>query len=145
MVVDEKTLGRFRGNPQASVHNNLKRVDLDNPGTPATDANAVGIDASAASKWEGITYTGKDGVSTFLRFFTQQYPDGNHFPIDIDVSEGNDALRDAILNVISLHEVHPKVSVTGLVGAVIVTHVGSGTLASVRLDGSDEALARVAF
>lgn len=144
-MLDETKLGRFRANPSGDPQNTLKLIDPTTPGTPATDANAVGIDASAATNWEGITYTGKTGGATFLPFFSIERSTGAKINKVVAVSEGNAALKAAIELVLGQHEVGPKVDVTGAVGAVIITHVGSGTLASVRLDGSDEALARVAF
>lgn len=134
--------GKFRANEHANVNNALRLVDPDTPGTPAKDTGDV--DASGGTNWTGVTYTGKDGVATTLRFFKEQIPTAE--PIYEDVAVGSaDDLRDALLRLISKYEVEPVVKVSLDGTTYSIEHVGSGTLGAIFLDGSSNALSRASL
>lgn len=140
---NEADAGKFRANENASQHNNINLVDPDTPGTVEQD-NGTAV-TTAATKFEGITYTGKDGVSQFISFFREERPDGAVHDYDVQVSDGRDALRDALLAVLKKHEVDPIVTVTGTADNFDIRHVGAGEVESVSMDGAAQALVRTAL
>lgn len=146
MAFDKTIAGRFRGNPYASRYNNVRAVDFDSPGTPLQDDATV--DGTGGVIWEGITYTGKDGVSQYIPFSRVTIPDGAKDETDLDYAAsaaGELALKRALLDVIGEHEVDPIITIVRTVQSWDIMHIGSGTLESVRLDGSDEAFSRGAI
>lgn len=135
--------GRFRANPDANVKNNCCFIDEDTPGTPLEDTGT--IDTTAATAFEGITYTGKDGNSNYIPFQKTLAPDAQKVEYTVLVSAGRDALLDALRLAIAQHECDPIITVKGSGANYDVLHIGSGTLESVRLDGTDEVLSRGAI
>jgi len=136
--------GRFRNNPDASDHNNIRTVDLATPGTPATDS--LVIDTTTFSGGEvisGINFTGKDGVARDILFRKQQYPDGqafNHTVVlpALTASFDPSDLRWAIHNAVQIDETDPilKVAYDDAGDEITITHIGSGTLNKLIIDNA---------
>lgn len=143
MAFDKTIAGRFRGNPNASRHNNVRVADFDNPGTPLQDDAT--IDTTAATAWEGINYTGKDGVEQYIPFSRVTYPEGAKENKTVLVADGAYALQEALLEVIGEHEVDPIITVSVTGADFTVQHIGSGTLGDLVLDGADQAFSRGAI
>lgn len=139
-VLPLEELGLFRANEHASQHNNIRLVDPNTPGTPEQDQGT--IDTTGAAGFEGIVYTGKDGVSQTIYFNWEEIPDGRPDNYAVPVADGRAALQAALLAVLEKHEVNTSVTVTGATVNFIVTHIGAGTLEAVLMDGSAEALSR---
>lgn len=147
MAFDKTIAGRFRGNPEASRLNNVRVTNFDTPGTPLQD-DISALDGTGATQWDGITYTGADGVATYIPFSTVNIPDGSKTvsPVPYAASTaGENALREALLAIIGEHEVDPIITISRTSEAWDIMHIGSGTLGSISLDGSTDAFSRGAI
>lgn len=144
ITFDKNKAGRFRGNPEASALNNLrlKKVDSEE-GTPQQDSGT--ITKGVAIDAEGIQYTGFDTVSVFIPFFKQTIPDGERIDQPVKITDGADALQAALNLAISAHEVDPVITVVDNGATYDVVHIGAGTLESITLDGTAQALTRGAI
>ena len=141
--MSEALKGRFRANPYASIHNSLSLVDEDNPGTVQQDTATIPV--SSANEITGIGYTDSSGVEQFMRFFREDYNDGQRTEFNVAVASGPDALRSAMLTVISQFEVDCDLIVSAAAGSYIFRHVGAGTLNNIYLDGTATPLVRGAL
>lgn len=132
--------GRFRANPNASQYNSVRIVDHLTPGTIEEDTATV--DTTGALAFTGMDYTGKDGVTTYYRFFNEEIPGAARIEKDIQVAEGRAALQAAIATIVEKHEVNPIITVGGTAADFDVLHVGAGTIDNLYLDGAAEAFSR---
>lgn len=135
--------GKFRANPAANLENNLKLVDPNTPGTPATDSGT--IDVSAATTITGVKYTGKDGASAFISFFNEDQLTQKRSPVTIAAGADPEDIQTEVYKVVSSHEVDAIVSVTKAADVLTVEHTGSGTLSALVVDGSDSTLSRASI
>lgn len=140
-LLEATEIGLFRANPYASPSNNIKLGDPNNSGTSGTDTIAA-YDAVAATAFEGINYTGKDGVTNYLRFFDEECPGGAKLYKTLPASSSAADLQEAIHFVIKQHEVSPIVEVTVAGTVFTVVHKGAGTMVSLVVDGAAQASVR---
>ncbi len=143
MTFDKNEAGKFRANPHANVKNNCHHLDPDTPGTPLEDTATV--DTTGDTEFQGITYTGKDGVTNYVPFQKTTSPDGGFSQYTVPVASGRYALVEALKWAITQHEVNPIIKVEGSGANYDILHIGSGTVNSIRIDGTDEALSRGAI
>lgn len=141
---NQKIAGRFRGNTAASDHNSFRAVDQENPGTPATDSLVVNTTGfTGGESVSGINLTGKDGVAKDFKFRKQQRPDGQNIeqPLELpaltasyDISD----LRWLVHDAVQREETDPivKVEYDNAGNTITITHIGSGTLNGLIVDGT---------
>lgn len=134
----EKATGVYRGNPNISYNNALK-VDAATAGTAGTDTVEIDVETPPTA-YTGIDYTGADGVTTFYRFFDQEYPSGQRIEKDVPYSQTDTAtIVEEILKIVERHEIGATVTATFAAGTpdtMTIVHVGSGTIDNIYTDGS---------
>lgn len=138
----ESNAGKFRANPNASDYNNLRLVS-ETPGTIQQDNGTV--NTTSGIHFEGVEYTGKDGVAIYIQFSDQDIPQGTQKTKFVAVDAGRDALKKALQTILERHEVDPIITVTGTGASFIVRHVGAGTLSGIYMDGAKTSLTRTAL
>lgn len=136
--------GRFRANPNASQYNTFTMASEDAPGTPQTDT--LTIDTVAFTGGEvisGISYTGQSGAAAVYTFSNQMRPDAQRVQFTIMLPTLSTAfdplkLRDAINEIFQREEHNPitKVEYDDVADEIVITHVGSGTLNKLIVDGA---------
>lgn len=136
--------GLFRGNVEASDYNNFRAVDLETPGTPASDSLVINTAAfTGGEEIQGINFTGKSGAAADYLLSDQQRPDAQRInkPITLPaLTAGFDTseLRWAIHQQIEREETDPIVKVTydDVGDTLTIEHTGSGTLNKLIIDGA---------
>lgn len=137
--------GLFRGNPHASDKNNIRTAHLEAAGTPASDALVIDTsEFSGGESVDGLVLTGKDGIDHTLNFRKQTIPDSQNLndPLklpELTASYDTGDLRTRVREAIERHEVDPIVTVEYDHGGntITITHVGSGTLKKLVVDGAE--------
>ena len=135
--------GLFRGNPDASTLNNIRIVDGENPGNPATDSGT--IDASGIVEIVAVNYTGKDGETERIPLFREERPTADRIPTPVPGTATAEQLQTALGRVIESHEVDPIVAVSKAGNTFTIEHTGAGTLVSVETNASTVPFNRAAI
>lgn len=136
-------IGLFRANPEAATNNNLRLEHPTTPGTSATDTLS-NADLSGESGFKGIKYTGLDGANALYLFKSQDPISGDFTEYTVAHVGNADALRAAIHQTISRHEVDPIVTLNeDSATSWDIVHKGAGTLTKlVAIDGTEFTFSR---
>lgn len=145
-MYSEATAGLFRANPEAASPNSPRFVDPTTPGTPAQDIVTDSDTGTEQVTISGIGYIGKAGGSAvIIPFFTTEYPTGKAIPTPVVARNNASVVKDAIRNVVEMHEVDPVVTVTWAADLLTIRHVGAGTIDYIIINDTVVQLARTAL
>lgn len=117
-------VGQLRANPLANISNFVRLAECECVGTPTCSDNGS---TTLADTVVVQTFTYQGTVYTFSPTILVNDPE---------------AIEQALFAVIGLYEVDPIINVAYTGGALVVEHIGAGTLSLIVTSGNDQTLTR---